>query len=129
MAGEPPQKKLIAAGWHWASQSPADDAIAEYKAMGIVMPPELLAHLKTKEHTVWHDNWPALELFAACATQWRAGPAGGVTGLDYTAVRSVMQMSAVLDQHQMFDDIRLLELGALTAFRKQPLDDLIDGRT
>lgn len=97
--------------------------------MGIDVPPEMVAHLKPKEFTVWHDNWPSLELFAACATQWRPLPmGGGVTGLDYTAVRAVMQMTGVQDQRPAFEDIRLLELGALAGFRKQPLDDLIYGQ-
>ena len=74
------------------------------------------------EFVVWYDSWPSVELFASCATQWRLLPMGGVQGLDYGSVRAVLVMRGVLDQEAMFDDVRALELGALTAFRGQSLD-------
>lgn len=82
---------------------------------------------RAADFVVWHDNWPALQVFCACATQWRMIPMGGIQGLDYAALRAVMQMRGVLDQEAAFEDVRLLELGALGAFRKQSLDELLDG--
>jgi len=95
--------------------------------MGIELPPEAIAHLTRPDYLVWNENWPALETFAALATQWRTLPMGGVSGLDYAAVWAVLQMRATAEPGAMFDDLRLLERGALAGFRKQPLDDLLDG--
>jgi len=79
------------------------------------------------DYVVWDENWQALEVFAILATQWRTLPMGGVSGLDYAAVWAVLQMRATAEPGAMFDDLRLLERGALAGFRKQPLDDLLNG--
>ena len=101
--------------------------MSDFEGMGFQLPPEAIAHLRPADCVVWHRNWPALELFVSCATQWRLLPMGGLQGLDYAAVRAVMQMCAVQDQRAMFDDIRLLERGALCALQKRSLEDALDG--
>ena len=52
---------------------------------------------------------------------------GGVQGLDYSAVRAVLEMRGVLDKGALFDDVRLMEFGALAALNGKPLDELIYG--
>ena len=52
-------------------------------------------------------------MFVACQTQWRSGPMGGVLGLDYPGVESVMRMKRVKDKPAMFEDLRVMELAAL----------------
>jgi hypothetical protein len=93
-----------------------------------VFPPGYLeARRAAAEFVVWYDSWPSVELFAACATQWRVAPAGGLIGLDYSALRAVLQMRGVLDQETAFEDVRMMERGALAAARGTTLDELLNG--
>ncbi|OLO06879.1 hypothetical protein BTW08_15415 [Salinicola sp. MH3R3-1] len=73
------------------------------------------------EFEVLPENWDALELFLDCATQWKHAPMGGLTGLDYAAVRVVMEIHTVppAEFRDRFQQIRLLERGALKAMREQ----------
>ena len=104
--------------------------MADFKRQGIELPPEAVAFYRQQapaDCVVHADCWPALEVFAACATQWRLKPMGGVQGLEYTSVQAVIQMRGVLDAGELFDDVRLIEMGALAAMNGKPLDELIDG--
>lgn len=66
------------------------------------------------------ENFQAIEVFAACATQWRyAGMTGACVGLDYPAVESIMRMMAVDDPRDTFERLRLIEEGALAAMREK----------
>ncbi len=63
------------------------------------------------------ENWPAVDLFLACSSQWRfAGQAGVRTGLDYSAVRVVMSELRVKRSPQLFRDVQLMESAALSAW-------------
>ena len=120
----------MAAGWHWAKAAPADDAVEDYRNQGVELPPEAVEFMKSQrpaDFEVWPENWEPLETFMLCATQWRYFPMGGAQGLDYAAVRAVLQMHGVLDQSAALLDLRLLECGALAAMRGKPLDELIYG--
>lgn len=63
---------------------------------------------------VWPDNWKAVKLFHALGTQWRTG-FGGLTGLDYTAVRNAFVLMGVPRKEwpEMFEMIQLMEDEAL----------------
>lgn len=53
-----------------------------------------------------------------CQTQWRhAGMDGVITGLDYTAVESVMRLMRIKNRGEVFDGVQAMEYGALTEFR------------
>lgn len=67
---------------------------------------------------VWPENWPAIELFCAVSTQWRAS-FGGVIGFDYTAVEAAMRMLRIKgsDRADLFARLRVMEQAALEAFR------------
>lgn len=52
---------------------------------------------------------------------------GEACGIDYAAVHAVMQMRAVADQAAAFEDVRLLEHGALAAIRGKSLSELFNG--
>ncbi len=69
-------------------------------------------------YPIWADNWPVIEVFLACQTQWRvAGMTGIKTGLDYTAVDSVIRMMGKSDTAaDLFADIRVMEYEALSVF-------------
>ncbi len=74
------------------------------------------------------DNWDAVQMFMACATQWRmAVGMGGATptGLDYSAVQAVIQMRGCFDPGEMFEAIRLLERGYLWGVTNGDLDELL----
>nr|WP_255773277.1 DUF1799 domain-containing protein [Halorhodospira sp. 9622] len=80
--------------------------------------PELEAHLERREaedvHWVWPENWAAFETFYRCQTQWRVGMSGR-TGLDYTAVRVVLDLFSEEDQRESFDRLQVMEFAALEA--------------
>ena len=64
---------------------------------------------------VWPDNWPVVELFLRCQTQWRVG-VNGLVGLDYGAVSWVLRLYATEDQHRaMLEDLQVMESAVLTA--------------
>lgn len=68
-----------------------------------------------RSFAVWKENWPTLELFLACSTQWRTGP-GGVIGLDYVAVRQVMDWLSI-DGTALFRDLQVMEREAIRLFQ------------
>jgi hypothetical protein len=57
---------------------------------------------------VWPEAWPAVDLFLKVQTQWRGG-ASGIIGLDYTAVRWVMELYALNDHRTMLEDLQVIE--------------------
>lgn len=61
------------------------------------------------------DNVKAFETFADCATQWRVGFAGR-TGLDYTAVKTVMDINGVEDMKDTLWRVRVIETSALNTW-------------
>lgn len=67
---------------------------------------------------MWPEHARAWVFFCeSCSTQWRLGGMCGPTGLDYTAVLSVIQFEEA-DQEQarqLFEQIKLIERGALKA--------------
>lgn len=96
------------------------------------MPPEALAFYRAqapRDCYVWAENWPALEAFAACSTQWRILPMGGNQGIDYPSLQAVLWARDIprRDRSRIFDDVRLIERGALAAMSGKSLEDLING--
>jgi len=73
----------------------------------------------SNDFVVWHDAWPAIEIFAALDTQWRHG-FDGITGLDYTAALRVIALyhPRRADQIQLFEDVKSLERGYLYAINE-----------
>ena len=69
---------------------------------------------------IWACNWEAVLLFGAVCTQWRVA-FGGATGLDYTAVKVVMDMQDIKrdKQPEMLRDIQLMEIEALAVMREK----------
>lgn len=86
------------------------------------LPPELREQLQEAnqpppDFIVMEENWQALEVFLACQTQWRHS-AHGVTGLDYAALLPVISLYSPKHKKRLFDEVRLIELGALNAISK-----------
>ena len=74
---------------------------------------------------VWPEHARAWAFFCdSCSTQWRSGGMGGPTGLDYTAVLTVIQFEETGKEQakELFDQIKLIERGALTAMAEARKD-------
>lgn len=76
-----------------------------------------------KEFDVWIENKPALDVFLSCQTQWRVIAGVGACiyqGLDYAALNSVIDRKVKRKRReQVFDDVRLIEAGALTELNRK----------
>jgi hypothetical protein len=60
------------------------------------------------------DNWDAVMAFRRCGTLWNYGVMGGVIGLKYEAVESVLNLTQPKKRHnEIFTAIQIMELAAL----------------
>lgn len=65
-------------------------------------------------------NWPAVQLFLACASQWRIGADGLPRALDYAAVLAAGRMlNGKPPDHALFAALQVLEHEALKALRRR----------
>ena len=69
-----------------------------------------------KDFAVWPENWPAVELFLRCQTQWNTS-VGGVTGFDYSSVIALVNMYAY--DVAVFEDLQIMEAAAIELLNKQ----------
>ena len=62
-----------------------------------------------------------MQLLCALGTQWRFGPYGGATGLDYSAVRPTLQLMGVPPKRwgDLFKDLQVMEGAATSAMRAE----------
>jgi hypothetical protein len=67
----------------------------------------------------WPENWSAFRVFSSVASQWRFSM-GGVAALDYSVLFLRMEKLRLPDDEweQMFSDVKELEAGALSVFRR-----------
>jgi len=63
---------------------------------------------RTEHYKVMPDAWPAVDLFLKVQTQWRGG-ASGIIGMDYPALRWIMELYQVSDQRTMLEDLQVIE--------------------
>jgi len=84
------------------------------RALGLM--PEAIAEIQNRKQSkvfeVLEENWPALELFLRCQTQWRT-TMNGVLGLDYVAVAWLFRLYAVKDKRAMLEDLQIMEAAAM----------------
>ena len=76
--------------------------------LGLVLPEQP----RTDDFEVWEENWPVLEMFLRCQTQWRT-TMSGVLGLDYAAVAWVLKLYEVEDQRALMEDLQVMEAAAM----------------
>ena len=69
---------------------------------------ELIGSQAPKVFEVWLENWPAVELFMRCQTQWRTGPAG-LLGLDYGAVLAMANLWSVGRAREVMSGVQIIE--------------------
>ena len=67
---------------------------------------------------VWPDNWPVVEMFLRCQTQWRT-TASGVCGLDYSAVEWLFRLYEVKDCRAMLEGLQVMEAAAVKLMNKE----------
>ena len=67
---------------------------------------------------VYPENWPALQLMLALATQWHQG-FNGKTGLIYASIPLVMDMQQPADRQDAFAALQVIEREMLATWRKQ----------
>ena len=60
------------------------------------------------------ENWDALQLFLGCHTQWRHGPSGHRTGLDYAGCQAAAAADGV-DWRKALNGLRVMEREVLLA--------------
>ena len=84
------------------------------RALGMM--PEAIAEIQSRKESkafeVLEENWPTLELFLRCQTQWRT-TMNGVLGLDYVAVAWLFRLYAVKDKRAMLEDLQIMEAAAM----------------
>lgn len=93
----------------------ADD-LAELGAPGDLIEAEAAAAdeaRKAEVVEVWDTHWPIVQVFLACATQWRVAPMGGRSGLDYPAVEWVARRHDLEIDAAALVDLQVLETEAL----------------
>jgi hypothetical protein len=71
-----------------------------------------------KGFEVWEENWPALEMFLRCQTQWRVG-VNGVLGLDYGPVAWLFKLYSVEDPRSLLEDLQVMEDAVLRTINKR----------
>ena len=76
----------------------------------------IIASGEEQTREVWPENWRAFELFNLLRTQWNVGY-GGTVGLRYEAAYPLIDREAADadDWQHLFEDLRVLERGALDA--------------
>ena len=88
--------------------------MADAKAFGVALPePETPEHFE-----VWEENWPAVEIFLRCQTQWRTTMAG-VCGLDYSAVEWLFRLYGVENQPTVLENLQVMEAAAVKILNKE----------
>ena len=71
----------------------------------------------TSDFEIWPENWAPFLVFSEVSTQWRVG-AGGATGLDYVAVKWVMDLMKIKKKYEVLRAIRTMESSALKTMNK-----------
>ena len=78
----------------------------------------MLPEVKEEHFEVWEENWPAVEMFLRCQTQWRT-TMSGVCGLDYTAVQWLFRLYEVKDPPAVLEDLQIMESAAMKILNKE----------
>lgn len=105
------RKKLQAAARHLTGSGTthaADEVADDAAAFGLAPP----APEPDPECLILPENADIVRLFAATLTQWRYGPSGHATGLDYAACRA-SAVALGVSWRETFDGVRVMEAEAL----------------
>jgi hypothetical protein len=84
-----------------------DETQSDAAAFGLALPEQ-----PSIDCEVWPENWPAVEMFLRCQTQWRT-TMNGLLGLDYGAVAWILRLYEVEDPRALLEDLQVMEAAAL----------------
>jgi hypothetical protein len=90
-----------------------DDSQADAAAFGIALPEQ-----PANDFEVWEENWPVVEMFLRCQTQWRT-TMSGILGLDYAAVAWLLKLYEVEDPRALLEDLQIMEAAAMMALNSR----------
>jgi len=71
------------------------------------------------EPEILPENFEAVQVFSACSTQWRQTFSGLRSGLDYSAVETLMRLYDVQDKPDVFQRIQILERALIEVDRER----------
>jgi hypothetical protein len=74
---------------------------------------ELIGSQAPKVFEVWPENWPAVELFMRCQTQWRTDN-GYRTGLIYSELIAIGSLYSVENLGRVVEDVQVIEAEILS---------------
>ena len=69
---------------------------------------ELLGSQAPEHFEVWPENWPAVELFMRCQTQWRTDN-GQRVGLIYSELIAIGSLYSVENLGRVVEDVQVIE--------------------
>lgn len=76
-----------------------------------------------EDFEIWPENWEALQIFNACASQWRhvsLGQNGSLpTGIEYASLAAVMDIHRVMNRRDCLERVQIMENAALQEYRKR----------
>lgn len=61
---------------------------------------------------VWEENWPVVEMFLRCQTQWRT-TMKGLLGLDYVAVAWLLSLYQIENPRALLEGLQVMEQAVL----------------
>ena len=69
---------------------------------------ELIESQAPQHFEVWPENWPAVELFMRCQTQWRTDN-GQRVGLIYSELIAIGSLYSVENLGRVVEDVQVIE--------------------
>ncbi len=97
-----------------------DEAAAALAAFGLALDDDL-GRPREQVFRLWPEHVRTLEVWLACATQWRVGPLGA-TGLDYAGIEAMFRIRRLADEQdapQLFHELQLMERATLNEWARQ----------
>ena len=90
-----------------------DDTQADAAVLGIALPEQ-----PAEDCEVWEENWPVVQMFLRCQTQWRT-TMNGLLGLDYGVLAWLFKMYAVEDPRALLEDLQVMEAAAMAVINSR----------
>ena len=80
---------------------------------------ELVGSQAPKEFEVWPENWPAVDLFIRCQTQWHWRPDGWRGGMIYSELIAMGKLFSVKNLERVMEDVQVIEIEILNQEAKR----------
>jgi hypothetical protein len=99
---------------HWAGGGVKDDSQDDAAILGVALPEQPCSD----DFEVWQENWPVVEMFLRCQTQWRTTMSGAL-GLDYGALKWLFSLYPVEDQRALLEDLQVMEAAVMVTINSR----------